>query len=186
MKQLHLLSQFFAAAPQTAQIDDIGKAQLLVTTLGAVHAIVNPIGFWQSIKSGLSFLGNRKGQLTPVANAKILSSITASCSTDVAVAVKSHMLQRSKQVKMGIKTLKSPHKSFTNFGLGELTVLSGMENPMMVDLTEVKGGSEALDVKTLTNHKEGNRIHRNETLRMESEAKKQITEMVNPVDEDAE
>lgn len=96
------------------------------------------------------------------------------------------MLQRSTQVKIGIKTLKSPHKSFTNVGLGELTLLAGIKNPMMVDLTEVKSGSEAWDVKTLTNSKEGNRIQRHETLRMEDEAKKLIIDMVNPVDEEAE
>jgi hypothetical protein len=45
ISQLPLFTQFFAAAPKTTQVDDIGNSRLLVSTLGAIHAISNPISF---------------------------------------------------------------------------------------------------------------------------------------------
>ncbi|KAF8855606.1 hypothetical protein BDZ45DRAFT_804902 [Acephala macrosclerotiorum] len=182
LAQLHLFSQFFASAPKSAQITDIGKAQLLVSTLGTIHAIANPIGFWQSVKGAFAWVGNRKGQLTPAANAKILAAITASCSGDVAATVKSHMLQRSKQVKEGIKR-GSGHKSFTNFGIGELTSFAGTKDVIVVDLTEVKAGSMALDGKALVGHQEGYRVQRQGTIKLEGVAKGVLRDIVNPVEE---
>ncbi|KAE8447503.1 hypothetical protein EG329_010633 [Mollisiaceae sp. DMI_Dod_QoI] len=183
INQLHLFSQFFAAAPKTAQVDDIGKAQLLVSTLGVIHAISNPLSFWQSMKGAFAFLGNRKGQLTPAANQRIFAAITDSCSAEVAATVKAHMLQRSQQVKTGIKSAQG-HKNFTAFGMRELTSFVGIQTVVMIDLTELKPLSIALNSLALQNHQQGYRAHRQGTMQMEDGAKKMIKTMVNPVDEE--
>lgn len=178
-----LFTQFFAAAPKTAQVDDIGNSHLLVSTLGAIHAISNPIGFWQSVKGAFAFLGNRKGQLTPAANQRIFAAITSSCSTSVANTVKEHILQRSKQVKTGIKAANGP-KSFTAFGMKELAAFVNVQAVSLFDLTELKPLSIALNSAALQSHQQGYHAHRQGTMVMEDGAKKMISEMVNPVDED--
>ena len=144
LTQLPLFTQFFAMAPKKAQVDDIAKAQLLVSTLGAIRAISNPIGFWQTIKGAFAFLGNRKGQLTPMANERICAAITGSCSANVATTVKEHILQRSRQVKTGIQATKG-HKSFTAFGTQELAAFVNVQPVVMFDLTELKPLSVALN-----------------------------------------
>jgi hypothetical protein len=183
ISQLPLFSQFFAAAPKNEQVDDIGNAQLLVSTLGAIHAISNPIGFWQSIKRAFAFLGNRKGQLTPAANERIFAAITDSCSASVATAAKAHLLQRSKQVKAGIQTTKGP-KSFTAFGTKELTAFVNVQKVLMFDLTELKPLSVALNSAALQSHQQGYYIHREDTKQIQEKVKKVLEEHVNPVDED--
>jgi hypothetical protein len=183
LAQLPLFTQFFAIAPKKAQIDDIAKAQLLVSTLGAIHAISNPIGFWQTIKGAFAFLGNRKGQLTPTVNERIYAAITVSCSANVASTVKEHVLQRSKQVKTGIQATKG-HKSFTAFGMQELAAFVHVQPVVMFDLTELKPLSVALNGAALQSSQHGYHVHRQTTLQMEDGAKKMLSNMVNPVDED--
>ena len=65
LRQLPLLMQYFAAAPKSPVIDEITNAQPLVSALGAVHALANPLDAWQSFKGAFGFIGNRKGSLTP-------------------------------------------------------------------------------------------------------------------------
>jgi hypothetical protein len=179
-----LFAQFFAIAPKTAQIDDIAKAQLLVSTFGAIHAISNPIGFWQTIKGAFAFLGNRKGQLTPTVNERIYAAITGSCSANVATTIKEHILQRSKQVKAGIQATKG-HKSFTAFGTQELAAFVQVQ-PVMFDLTELKPLSVALNGAALQSSQQGYHVHRQTTMQMEDRAKTMLSSMVNPVDEDGQ
>jgi hypothetical protein len=183
ISQLPLFTQFIATAPKTAQVDDIAKAQLLVSTLGDIHAISNPIGLWQTIKGTFAFLGNRKGQLTPTANERIFAAITGSCSASVAATVKAHMLQRSKQVKTGIQTTNGP-KSFTAFGTKELATFVNIQPVVMFNLTELKPLSVALNGAALQSHQQVYHVHRQSTMQIEVEAKKMLRAMVNPVDED--
>jgi hypothetical protein len=183
LAQLPLFTQFFATAPKKAQVDDIAKAQLLVSTLGAIRAISNPIGLWQTIKGALAFVGNRKGQLTPTVNERIYAAITASCSANVATTVKEHILQRSKQVKTGILATKG-HKSFTAFGTQELAAFVNVQPVVMFDLTELKPLSVALNTAALQSHQQGYHVHRQTTVQMEDGAKEMLRNMVNPVDED--
>jgi len=180
--QLPLFTQFFAMAPKKAQVDDIAKAQLLVSTLGAIHAISNPIDFWQTIKGAFAFLGNRKGQLTPTVNERIYAAITSSCSANVATTVKAHILQRSKQVKTGIRGTKG-HKSFTAFGTQELEAFVNVQSVGMFDLTELKPLSVALNSAVLQSHQKAYRLLRLTTTQMEDGAKRVLSSMVNPVDE---
>jgi hypothetical protein len=183
LAQLPLFTQFFAMAPKKAQVDDIAKAQLLVSTLGAIHAISNPIDFWQTIKGTFAFLGNRKGQLTPTVNERISAAITSSCSANVATTVKAHILQRSKQVKTGIQATKG-HKSFTAFGSQELAAFARVQRVVMCDLTELKPLSVALNGAALQSTQQGYHVHRQTTMQMEDGARKMLSNMVNPVDED--
>jgi hypothetical protein len=183
LAQLTLFSQFFAVAPKTTQVDEIGNAQLLVSILGAIHAIANPIGFWQSMKGAFAFMGNRKGQLTPAANQLIFAAITDSCSPSVAATVKEHLLQRSKQVKTGIKSVGG-RKSFTAFGTTELKAFVHVERVVMFDLTELKPGSVSLNSAALQSHQQGYHVRRKDTGQMVENVKKVLEEHVNPVDED--
>jgi len=185
LAQLPLFTQFFAMAPKNAQVDDIAKAQLLVSTLGVIRAISNPIGFWQTIKGTFAFLGNRKGQLTPTVNEQIYAAITGSCSANVATTVKEHILQRSRQVKTGIQATRG-HKSFTAFGTQELTAFVNVQRVVMFDLTELKPLSVALNSAALQSHLQGYHVHQQTTMQMEDGAKKLLSTMVNPVDEDDE
>ena len=170
-------------APKTAQVDDIAKAQLLVSTLGAIRAIANPIGLWQTIKGVFAFLGNRKGQLTPTVNERISAAITGSCSANVANTVKRHVLQRSRQVKTGIQATNG-HKSFTAFGTEELAAFVSVQRVIMFDLTELNPLSVALNGAALQSHQHGYHVHRRTTMEMEGEAKEILSTMVNPVNED--
>jgi hypothetical protein len=156
---------------------------MLVSTLGAIHAIANPIGFWQSVKGAFSFMGNRKGQLTPAANQRIFAAITDSCSAGVAAIVKEHLLQRSKQVKAGIQSISGP-KSFTAFGTKELTAFVNVSKVVMFDLTELKPGSLVLNSAALQSHQQGYHVHKTNTGLMVDNVKKVIEEHVNPVDEE--
>jgi hypothetical protein len=185
LAQLPLFTQFLAMAPKKAQVDDIAKAQLLVSTLGAIRAISNPIGFWQTIKGTFAFLGNRKGQLTPTVNKQIYAAITSSCSENVATTVKEHILQRSKQVKTGIQAMKG-HKSFTAFGTRELTAFANVQLVTMFDLTELQPVSVALNGATLQSYQRGYHVLQQTTMQLEDGAKKVLRTMVNPVDEDGQ
>jgi len=156
---------------------------MLVSTLGAIHAIANPIGFWQSVKGAFAFMGNRKGQLTPSANQRIFAALADSCSAGVATTVKEHLLQRSKQVKAGIQSTSGP-KSFTAFGTTELTTFVNVSKVVMFDLTELKPGSVALNTAALQSHQQGYHVHKTNTGQMVENVKKVIEEHVNPVDED--
>lgn len=169
-------------APKNAQVDDIGKAQLLVSTLGTIRAISNPIGAWQTIKGAFAFLGNRKGQLTPTVNERIYAAITGSCSANVATTVKEHIVQRSRQVKTGIQAAKG-HKSFTVFGTQELAAFINVQ-PVMFDLTELQPLSVALNGAALQTYQQGYHVQRQTTTQLENGAKKILSTMVNPVDED--
>jgi transcriptional/translational regulatory protein YebC/TACO1 len=182
LTQLPLFTQFFAMAPKKAQIDDIAKAQLLVSTLGAIRAISNPIGPWQTIKGAFAFLGNRKGQLTPTVNEQIYTAITGSCSANVTTTVKERILQRSKQVKAGIQATKG-HKSFTAFGMQELAAFAHVQHIVMFDLTELKPLSVALNNAALQSSRQGYHVRRQTTMEMEDRAKEMLSNMVNPVDE---
>ena len=97
--------------------------------------------------------------------------------------MKEHILQRSKQVKTGIKAANGP-KSFTAFGMKELAAFVNVQAVNLFDLTELKSLSVALNGAALHSHQQGYHAHRQGTMKMENGAKKMISEMVNPVDED--
>ena len=101
----------------------------------------------------------------------------------MANTVKEHILQRSKQVKTGIKAANGP-KSFTAFGMKELAAFVNVQAVNLFDLTELKSLSVALNGAALHSHQQGYHAHRQGTMKMENGAKKMISEMVNPVDED--
>lgn len=182
---LPLFTQFFSKPPKKAQVDDIAKAQFLVTTLGVIHATSNPIGPWQTLKDAFAFPGNRKGQLTSTVNKQINAVITGSCSANVAGTVKEHVLQRSKQVKVGIKAIKG-HKSFTTFGMQELAAFIHVQAVDRFDLTELQPVSVALNSAALQSSQEGYRVHRQSMMQMEKASKKMLVDMVNPVDENSQ
>jgi hypothetical protein len=127
-------------------------------------------------------MGNRKGQLTPAANERIFVAITDSCSASVAITVKEHILQRSKQVKTGIKSMSGP-KSFTAFGSKELAAFINVQKVVMFDLTELKPGSVALKTAALQSHQQGYYTKKTDTGLMVENVKKVLEEHVNPVDE---
>lgn len=100
----------------------------------------------------------------------------------MAATVKEHLLQRSKQVKVGIKSVGG-HKNFGTFGLGELSALVGMTGVNWVDLTEVRDGSMAMSTAALQGHQNGYQIHRQTTMELKSAAEQRLREMVNQFDE---
>jgi hypothetical protein len=187
LKQLPLVTQFFAGALKNPSISDIGNAQMLVKTLGAVHALSNPLSVWQSVKGWFSFIGNRKGQLTPRLNEHIFKGITAACTPTVAASVKDHVLQRSKQVKTGIRAKKGK-KSFEKFGEAELATYAGLTSdigPLVVqDLMEVNPVSISMNSASLNGHLQTYDLHRKNTTNLESHAQKMLNTIVNPVDEE--
>lgn len=103
----------------------------------------------------------------------------------MATTVKEHLLQRSKQVKTGIKSLPGP-KSFTAFGTRELAAFVNVSTVVMLDLTELKPGSVALDSAALQSHQEGYHVHKSKTGVMVEDVKELLKDHVNPVDEDHE
>lgn len=181
VNQLPLFTQFFDAAPTNAQVDNIGRAHLLISTLGTIHAISNPIGFWQNVKSAFAFLGNRKGQLTPTLNESIFAAITGSCSPNVVATVNAGMLQRSKQVNTGIQATAGP-KSFTNFGTKELPAIFSGPPVELSDLIELKPISVSLSGAEFQNHHNTYHLHRRGTEHITANAKNILNTMVNPVD----
>ncbi|KAH7356021.1 hypothetical protein BKA66DRAFT_256362 [Pyrenochaeta sp. MPI-SDFR-AT-0127] len=183
LNQLSLITQFFAAAPQAAKVTEIANAQLLVSTLGAVHALANPLNFWQSFKGAFAFLGNRKGRLTPGLNEQIFSSITSICAGGISSSVKDHVLQRSKLVKNGIRGLRGK-KRFEDYGWVELAAFAGTGPATVVDLTELCPSSVALDSTAVDSHVSTYHNDRKNTMDWEKDAKIMITSMVNPVDEE--
>jgi hypothetical protein len=100
----------------------------------------------------------------------------------VATKVKNDILQRSKQVKTGIRGTRG-HKSFTAFGTQELEAFVNVRSVGMFDLTELKPLSIALNGAALHSHQEAYQLHRRATTDMEVEAKRVLSSMVNPVDE---
>jgi len=183
INQLPLVTQFFADFPQDARVADIANAQMLVSTLGAVHALSNPLDAWQSIKGIFAFFGNRKGQLTPRLNEYIFKAIAATCAPGVAATVKEHVLQRSKQVKKGIRA-QGGKKQFDGFGRAELALFVGTNTVKFQSLAEVNPLSVALNAAALDSHVQTYRIHRRNTTDMERGAKTMLTEMVNPTDDE--
>lgn len=181
LHQLTLLSQFFAAAPKAQQIQDTSAAQMLVSTLGAIHALSNPLSSWQSIKGTFAFLGNRKGRLTPQLNKHIMDIITTTCAASAAGPVKEHMLQRSKLVKTGIRKAGGK-KNFEIFGRSELATHAGTAFNFM-DLTDIYTGSVALAQAQVNGLVSTYQVERKNTTDWEVLAKAQLVEMVNPVDE---
>jgi hypothetical protein len=167
--------------PRQAQVTDIAKSQLLISTLGAIHAISNPIGFWQGVKGAFAFMGNRKGQLTPKLNEHIFTAIMASCSPEVVVTVKDHMGQRSKQVKAGIKAAGGP-KNFDNFGAQGLAAFAGVKSVAMFDLTSLNPLSVAMNASTLQGYQNDYSLHRRTTTHLVNFAEQRIREIVNVED----
>ena len=145
--------------PWQAQVADIAKAQLLISTLSAIHAISNPIGFWQGVKSAFAFMGNRKGQLTPKLNEHIFTAIMTSCSPEVVVAVKDHMGQRSKHAGAGIKAAGG-HKNFDDLGAQGLATFTGVKSVAMFDLTSLNPLSVAMNASTLQGYQNDYSLHR--------------------------
>ncbi|KAK3390619.1 hypothetical protein B0H63DRAFT_557564 [Podospora didyma] len=181
--QLSLTAQFLAAAPAAHQITDLAAAQLLVSTLGSVHALANPLSPWQSIKGAFSWMGNRKGKLTPALNGQLFAALAAVCAPEVAATAKDHVLQRSKQVKAGIRA-SGGKKCFENFGKSELGGLVGgvdAKQITLLDLTELNPASKALDASALNTHVQDYHLHRQTTKHLEMSAKARLVEMVNPV-----
>jgi hypothetical protein len=184
--QLPLTAQFFSAIPETTSLNNIGQAQMLVNTLGAIHAQSNPLSGWQSTKGVFSWLGNRKGLLTPVLNNHIFQSITAACTPSVATTVKEHVVQRSKKVKTGIRSKKGK-KSFFAYGQTELQSFAGLTSnigPLVIqDLIELNPNSASMTSASLASHVEGYNIHHNNAYQLETHAKGFLGTIVNPVDE---
>lgn len=183
LNQLSLVSQFFEAAPKTSHITDVANTQLLVSTLGAVHALANPLNFWQSFKGAFAFLGNRKGKLTPGLNEYIFSSIAGICAASVSASVKDHVLQRSKQVKTGIRGLRGK-KRFEAFGWAELATFSGASGVTIVDLAELCPLSISMDSAAVNTHVGTYHNDRKNTMDREKDAKLLLNSMVNPTDEE--
>ncbi|KAF2259610.1 hypothetical protein CC78DRAFT_56977 [Lojkania enalia] len=181
LSHLPLVSQFFAAATKGTTVSEVANAQMLVSLLGAVHAQSNPLSFWQSTKSAFSFFGNRKGKLTPQLNSQIFSILSSSCDPAISGPVKDHVMQRSKQVKTGIRATKGK-KSFAGFARTELATFAG--TPFnFVDLTEAKESSEALTSAVANQNFSTWQMEKKNTQDWERVAKTMLTEMVNPVDE---
>ena len=181
VNQLRLISEFFTSTPQGASITDIASAQLLVSTLGTVHALANPLDTWQSIKGLFAFTGNRKGQLTPRLNENIFKAITATCAPGIATAVKEHVLQRSKQVKTGIRAQKGKRR-FDGFGQTELASFAGTGTVKIVNLAELSPGSATLNATALDSYVNTYRLHRQTTQDLERGVQNMLKDMVNPVD----
>jgi hypothetical protein len=179
--QLRLTSEFFTSTPKGVSIADIANAQMLVSTLGAVHALANPLDTWQSIKGIFAFAGNRKGQLTPRLNVYIFKAITATCAPGVAATVKEHILQRSKQVKAGIRAQKGKRR-FDGFGQVELAAFAGTSMVKIVDLAALSPGCAALNATALDSYVNTYRLHRRTTQDLEHGVRSMLREMVNPVD----
>jgi hypothetical protein len=92
------------------------------------------------------------------------------------------MLQRSRQVSTGIQALGG-QKSFTGFGMQELKGWMNVQAIAMFDLTELKPLSVAMDQAGLRSAQQVYHVHRQNTVVMEHGAKRQLSEMVNVVDE---
>jgi hypothetical protein len=181
LSQMPLTSLFFSMAEQQVRVVDIAQAQMLVSTLGAIHALANPLSFWQSMKSAFSFCGNRKGQLTSKLNERIFLAIEKACTPDLAISVKDHVLQRSKQVKDGIRIQGGP-KNFIRFGQSELGAFASMTSVTVHDLTALQPVSTAMNSHQLGQHRSQYHVHRETTETLKTHAKTQIQEMVNVVD----
>jgi hypothetical protein len=121
--------------------------------MGVVHALANPLGAWQSIKGVFSWMGNRKGQLTPALNRRLLTVLAAACAAPETAAIKKDVLQRSKQVKSGIHSCGGPKRFFV-FGKAELAGFLGVgvdaKQLVLIDLTELSPASKALDAAALS------------------------------------
>ncbi|ORY18621.1 hypothetical protein BCR34DRAFT_582903 [Clohesyomyces aquaticus] len=182
LDQLPQIRQFFAAAPGNAQINDIASAQPLISTLGAIHALSNPLSAWQSFKSIFGFLGNRKARLTPQLNSQIFASMASTCTPAVAGTAKSHLLQRSKQVKAGIRA-KGGKKRYQDFGLTEVAAFAGTTGATVVELVDVFSGSVALDQKMLDAMCGTWQSECRNREAWEGGAKMMLKQMVNPVDD---
>jgi hypothetical protein len=187
LSQLPLTSLFFSLVPQESQATEAGHAQLLASALGAVHALGNPLSFWQKIKAAFSFCGNRKGPLTAKINEQIQLAVERVCAPDVAVAVSKEVKQRSAQVKSGIKTTASNggaggHKNFIRFGQAELASFASVNGVIVHDLAALKPASEAMKIDQLGDHRHRHHLHRQATGTLEAHARAQIQEMVNAED----
>lgn len=183
MHHLTLTTTFFNAAPKNPIFASPETAQLFVFTLGAVHALSNPLDFWQSFKSAFAFLGNRKGRLTPQLNQHIFGTITALCAPAVAESVKDYVLQRSKQVKAGIRAVGGKRR-YEGFGQSELAAFANTAFNC-IDLTECCTGSLALGGGAAQQFVQTYCMDRDNRSKWVMDANKLLREMVNPVDEDA-
>lgn len=184
LSQLPHVSQFFSAVKK-AGVTDMANAQLLISTLAAVHALSNPLSAWQSMKGIFACLGNRNGQLTPRLNQYIFESITASCAPTVAATVKDHVVQRSVRIKTAIKA-KRGKKRFSEFGQGELASFAGMASIgalAVLDLAQAVPLSISLNSAALNTHVESYHFNRRNTADMEQSAKAMLVSMVNPSNE---
>jgi hypothetical protein len=183
ISQMELTSLFFELAPSQAQITDIAKAQFLVSALGAVHAVSNPLSFWQSMKAAFSFCGNRKGQLTSKLNQRIFLAIEKACAPEITETVKEHVRSRSKQVQSGIRSQpgKSP-KCFSGFGKTELVRFADVTAIEVHDLAALQPVSVAMNLAMLEGHRDTYRVHRHATETLRKHAEVQIQTMVNAED----
>jgi len=184
MHHLTLTTQFFNAAPKNPVFTSPETAQLFVFTLGALHALSNPLDFWQSFKSAFAFLGNRKGKLTPQLNQHIFQTITTICAPEVAGSVKDFVLHRSKQVKAGIRAVGGKRR-YEGFGQTELAAFASTPFNLL-DLTECCTGSLALTGGAAAQFVQTYHLDRKNTADWEMGAKRLLSEMVNPVDEDVD
>ena len=183
LSQMPLTSLFFSLAPRDAQVTDAGHAQLLASALGAVHALANPLSFWQSMKATFSFCGNRKAQLTPKLNEQILLAVERACAPDVAAHVKQEVMQRSWQVKAGISATANQggggHKSFDRFGQAELATFASVSGVMVHDLAALQPVSTAMNKDRLGQHCHDYHAHRETRETLKTHARAQLEEMVN-------
>jgi len=152
-----------------------------------VHALANPLSFWQSVKAAFSFCGNRKGPLTTKLNEQIQLAVERACAPAVAAAVSQEVMQRSAQVKAGINAAAShggtgAHKNFVRFGQSELASFASVSGVMVHDLAALKPVNEAMKRDQVGHHRHRHHLHRQATETLKTHARAQIQEMVNAED----
>ncbi|KAK3319584.1 hypothetical protein B0T19DRAFT_478693 [Cercophora scortea] len=187
LAQMPLTSLFFSLVPQLPQVTDVAQAQRLVSALGAVHALANPLSFWQWVKGSFSCCcGNRKGQLTAKLNEQILLAVDRACAApDVAAAVRQAVMQRSVQVKAGIRASRGgggSHKSFDRFGQTEVAAFASVSGVMVHDLTALQPVSTSMNKTQVDQHRHNHWAKQHMVGTLKTHAETQLKEMVNAED----
>ncbi|KAK5651900.1 hypothetical protein OQA88_11559 [Cercophora sp. LCS_1] len=181
LSQMPLTSLFFSLAPEQPRVTDIAEAQRLASALGAVHALANPLSFWQSVKAAFSCCGNRKGQLTAKLNEQILLAVDRACAPDVAAVVHKAVMERSGQVKTGIHA-SGGHKNFDRVGQAEVAAFVSVSGLMVHDLTALQPVSTAMNTAQVDSHRRNHWAHQQMMGTLKTHAEIQLKEMVNAED----
>ncbi|KAK3688012.1 hypothetical protein B0T22DRAFT_489779 [Podospora appendiculata] len=188
LAQMPLTSLFFSLVPQHPQVTDVAQAQRLASALGAVHALANPLSFWQSVKAAFSWCGNRKGQLTAKLNEQILLAVDRACGAapDVAAAVRQAVMQRSGQVKAGIRASHrggGGHKNFDRFGQAEVAGFASVSGVVVHDLTALQPVSRSMNKTQVDRRRRSHWANQHMMGTLNTRAETQLKEMVNAEDD---